>query len=211
MSITVKCAQCGKKLTAPDKMRGKRAKCSCGAVIEVPAPPPEQKSAGPEPERAEAPAKQPVKPQPGPSGTRPASVGGRRRVSDRYKRRKSSPAMTYIGIGGAIAAVVVLVFSLIPTGGSTEPEKPETTVSGRETPGGGVPAVGEAATEGEKSQEEKPADEPPSEDKKPQGGDAPEGETKGAPRPEPEAAPADVPEGPPPLKEERPVEDFFDR
>ena len=200
MSVTVECAQCGKKLTAPDDLRGKRAKCSCGAVIEIPAAVPEDSAAADEP--AAAPAEQPAEPKPVPPRTLSASEGGRRRVSERYKKRKGSPAMTYIGIGGAIAGVVVLVVALISGGGPTESEEPETTVSGQGTQGDEVPAVGEAATEGEKPQEQdKPADEPLPEDKEPEPEEALE----------PDEEPPDVPKEPPPLKEQRPVEDFFDR
>ncbi|KKK74824.1 hypothetical protein LCGC14_2879880, partial [marine sediment metagenome] len=37
MPITVLCPNCGKKLKAPDKVAGKRAKCpSCGQIMQIP-------------------------------------------------------------------------------------------------------------------------------------------------------------------------------
>ncbi len=39
MPISVKCADCGKELKAPDALAGKKAKCpQCGSVIPIPAP-----------------------------------------------------------------------------------------------------------------------------------------------------------------------------
>ena len=37
MGISVTCSSCGKTLSAPDALAGKKAQCSCGAVIVVPA------------------------------------------------------------------------------------------------------------------------------------------------------------------------------
>lgn len=36
--ISVKCEECGKRFKAPGKLAGQKARCPCGAVIEVPAP-----------------------------------------------------------------------------------------------------------------------------------------------------------------------------
>jgi len=36
MSIIVNCSNCGKEFSVPDEWAGKKAKCSCGAIFEVP-------------------------------------------------------------------------------------------------------------------------------------------------------------------------------
>lgn len=38
MSIAVQCPQCGVRLGAPESLAGKKARCKCGAVLNVPAP-----------------------------------------------------------------------------------------------------------------------------------------------------------------------------
>jgi hypothetical protein len=37
MPIVVQCGKCGKKLKAPDRLAGKKAKCGCGCVLAIPA------------------------------------------------------------------------------------------------------------------------------------------------------------------------------
>ncbi|NQT21448.1 MAG: hypothetical protein HQ592_17210 [Planctomycetes bacterium] len=48
MSVVVECEQCGRKLNAPDALRGKCAKCECGAVVSIPASPESQAPVEPE-------------------------------------------------------------------------------------------------------------------------------------------------------------------
>lgn len=38
MSIPVTCDGCGKRVNAPDRLAGKRAKCKCGSIIDIPSP-----------------------------------------------------------------------------------------------------------------------------------------------------------------------------
>ena len=58
MPISVTCASCGNSSKAPDAMAGKRAKCRCGTVLQIPAPTaaPVAETFDPSTDRAPAPA-----------------------------------------------------------------------------------------------------------------------------------------------------------
>ncbi|NQT20251.1 MAG: hypothetical protein HQ592_11145 [Planctomycetes bacterium] len=56
MAITIECEECGKVATVPDQYAGKRAKCPCGAIMQIPAAPPDAGSARPQAQQRPAPA-----------------------------------------------------------------------------------------------------------------------------------------------------------
>lgn len=123
MAIVAQCGQCGKKFQAPDSFAGKRAKCSCGAVIEVPgaaAAAPQEKP------RPQAPRKDLPKPEPksailpktpkpaaAPKGEKHPSAVGARGAHARRPRGKSSNTTTLIIVG--VAAVVIGVGLIFAT------------------------------------------------------------------------------------------------
>jgi len=199
MSIIVVCEKCGKKLTAPDELRGKRAKCSCGAVIDVPAGPLPEEAPAAEADAQSAPDRQQERPRIKAAVKRPSAAPGGRRASDRYTKGKSrgTPAMTYIGIGAGIAAVVALALAfLLPGNGATVPKEPPAEESVGNADDAGVRPVGGAAADDKQPPDDKSKANAGPTDQKPE--DSPDKET------------ADEPKGPP-LKEEEPIEDFFDR
>ena len=130
MSITVECAKCGKKLNCPDELRGKSAKCPCGAVVPVPAAS----------EHAKTEKSQAHKP---PSRTRHAATRtptvAHQKASERYQRRMTTGPSTVTiigGVGGGIA-VIILVFYLIFGSGKEQPaatdEQPQQAVGQSQT------------------------------------------------------------------------------
>ena len=128
MAIVVQCKRCGKKLQAPDTFVGKRAKCTCGAVIEIPgaaaAPPP----AAPQPTAPRPARKDLPKPEPkaailpksqkhvaAPTGDKHAPAAGSRAGAHAYGRRPrpkggNKTVLVLMGIA-AVAIVVGLVLA----------------------------------------------------------------------------------------------------
>jgi hypothetical protein len=125
MSVTVECKECGKKLAAPDDLRGKSARCSCGAVVQVPAAAGSGEAAGDQARVGPRPGARQWGPKRRPAaGTRGAPPpAGRRRVSERYQQRvrQDSRAVTYIAIGGAALAVVIIVVAIASGRGGQGP------------------------------------------------------------------------------------------
>jgi len=123
MSISVTCPTCNRTFSVPDSYRGKKAKCPCGAAIVIPDDSPaaasSPKSAPSRPKPGMKPAREhlPIYNNPKPASRVPHVE--HQRVSDRLQQRRSSnPVVAYIGIGGAILAVAVVLIVMLSTGGN---------------------------------------------------------------------------------------------
>ena len=145
MAIPVECKQCGKKISVPDEFAGKRAKCKCGAVIEIPAAgaaaagaAPVPKSAGrsnlpkPEPKAAILPKK--------PHGDRAAARGEHDAAEHHagYYSRYSKPVkrgkgvlVVYAVVG--LAAVAVIAGAVVKSSKKPQAQPAPPPVAG--TPG----------------------------------------------------------------------------
>ena len=200
MDMFVECKECGKRFKAPAEMMGKRAKCKCGAVIEVPALAREAAQPEPQarPQAARAAAKR-GRPKAALTGKPPAparSAGGGS-ISERYQKRATQgpSVIAYIGIGGAAVGVIIILLAAI-FGGGDKQDSPEKASSDSSTEKS-APAAGAADQEEDGEPEADTTKLPDDPAEKP---DEPEEEGK---------ADQDAnDESPPPIK--RPFKDDFD-
>ena len=136
MAINVECKQCGKRFSIPDQYAGKRAKCKCGGIIQLPAAPP-------------APAPPPA-PARRPAGRRERDDSNRYgpHHGERFQPPRTSSSTSALYIGGGVVLLAILVLLLVASinsssrtsGVPTEPVALPVTSAGRGDTVGAVDA-----------------------------------------------------------------------